>query len=404
MMVKVRSFSIRLTALLGITFALSAQLALAADVSRNAVTPAGETTLLSVGAPSSETLNPMDSPELKAGVYANYTGRKYRLGPNDVISVSVFDSPEFNYEKILVQPDGNVVMAPFGTMQVAGMTIDEFKGDLEDRLKTYLNDPQVSVRLDTTKPFTVYVSGAVQKPGGYEMVTDVFRNQNFQNSTPEIQLERKSPLLSNILVAAGGLDYDADLEHVQITNKFDHSTFDVNLLDLIQTGNSDNDLFLVAGDSINVPRLATPYAVDDAKYKTLLGSTVFQKTIPVKVYGYVNQPGLVHLDSSQSANLLSAITSAGGYLREREGSSSYAPSEVFVSRTDAEGHLVTRKVDPRHEDMVLYPNDIVYVPEKLIPKIGKGFDYAARIVAPFANMASGFTNWALLFNPSRFVR
>lgn len=404
-MVQIRSIASKCALVLGAALIavapFSMQAANAADAQLKPATPEAERVLLSIGEPTSDAVQPGSQP-LQAGVYANYVGRKYRLGPNDVFTVSVYDSPEFNYEKVLVQPDGNVILAPFGSIQVAGMTIDEFREDLQDRLKAYLNNPQVTVRLDTTKPFTVYVSGAVLKPGGYEMVTDVFRNQNFANSTPEVQLERKSPLLSNILVAAGGLNYDADLEHVQVVNKFDNSTFEVNLLELIQTGNSDQDLFLVAGDSIHVPRLATPYAVDEEKYKAMLGSTVFQKTIPVKVYGYVNQPGLVRLESAQSANLMSAVTAAGGYLREKEASASYSPKEIFVSRTDANGRLVTRKVDPRHEDMTLYPNDIVYVPEKVIPKIGKGFDYATRIIAPFVGVASALNNWSLLLDPTRF--
>jgi protein involved in polysaccharide export with SLBB domain len=353
--------------------------------------------LISIGEPSSETLSGQQ--QLNARIITNYTGRKYRLGPNDILAVSVYDSPEFSQEDLLVQPDGNINLSPFGSLNVAGMTIDELQKDLTDRLKFYLNKPQVTVKLTHTKPFQVYVTGAVLRPGAYEMVTDPFRNQMVSNYTPGVLLERKLPLLSNVLVASGGLRYDADLEHVKVHNKFDDSTFEVNLLDLIQNGNSDQDMFLIAGDSVEVPALPTPYAVDDKKYKAMLGSSVFQKEIPVKVYGYVNKPGLLLLDSAQSANLNSAIGAAGGYLATE---ASYAPDKVFVSRVDANGRLTTTTVDPRKEDMTLRPNDIVYVPNKLAPKVGKAFDYMARIIAPFASVANAANGWALLMDPTRF--
>lgn len=336
---------------------------------------------------------------LEAHIYHSYTGRKYLLGPNDILNIKVYDTEEFDHENVLVQPDGNIVMAPFGSIDVAGKTIDELRTNLEDRMKYYLNDPHVAVQLVHSKPFTVYVSGAVLKPGSYELVTDVARNQMLADQTPEVLVERKTPLLSNVLVAAGGIQHDADLEHVKISNSIDGSSHEVNLLELITKGDTANDLYLIAGDSIHVPRLSTPYAVKDEHYNALLGSTVFQKSIPVKVYGYVSTPGLVRLDAAQSANLNSAIVSAGGY-QATQGS--HPPDKVFVSRIGENGQMVTRTVDPQREDMVLHPNDIVYVPNKSRSEAGKAFDYASRIIMPIAGIASSFNNWSLMFNPTRF--
>jgi hypothetical protein len=117
------------------------------------------------------------------------------------------------------------------------------------------------------------------------------------------------------------------------------------------------------------------------------------------VYGYVNKPGLIMLNGAQTANLNSAIGEAGGYLASE---ASYSPDKVYVSRVDGEGHLTTTTVDPRHNDMSLRPNDIVYVPNKAVPKVGKAFDYVARIVAPLAAIGNGSNAWALLFNPTRY--
>lgn len=355
--------------------------------------------LISIGEPS---LEQVSSTQLNAHIVANFTGRKYRLGPNDVLTVSVYDSPEFSQESLLVQPDGNITLAPFGSIDVAGLTIDELQQDVTSRLKFYLNDPKVTVKLDRTKPFQIYVTGGVLRPGYYEMVTDVSRIQMVNSSVgahPGVLVERKLPLLSNVLVAAGGLSYDADLEHIKVRNRFDGSSFEINVLDLVKNGNTEQDLFLIAGDSVEVPKLSTPYAVDEAKYQAMLGSSVFQQQIPVKVYGYVNNPGLYLLDGAQSANLNSAIGQAGGYLATE---ASYAPNKVYVSRVDGKGHLTTTTIDPRNNDMTLRPNDIVYVPNKVVPRVGKAFDFLTRVVTPLTSIAAGANNWALLFNPSRF--
>lgn len=353
--------------------------------------------LIAVGEP---TIEKVDGPQLNARIMANYTGRKYRLGPNDVLAVAVYDSPEFSQEGLLVQPDGNITLAPFGSVQVAGMTIEELQTDLTDRLKYYLKKPRVTVKIEHTKPFQVYVTGEVMHPGAYEMVTDMLRMQMVMNISEGVLIERKLPLLTNILVASGGLKYDADMEHVKIHNRFDDSTFEVNLLDLLKGSNTMQDMFLIAGDSVEVPKLASPYAVSDEKYKAMLGSSVFQKEIPVRVFGYVNKPGVIMLDGAQSANLNSAIMNAGGYLSTE---ASYSPTRVYVSRVDGNGHLTTREVDPRHEDMTLRPNDVVYVPNKITPRIGHAFDYLARVVIPLGAIAASGNSWALLFNPSRYL-
>ena len=331
-------------------------------------------------------------------VISNTVSRKYVLGANDVLSIYVYDSPEFNQENVRVHPDGKIVIEPLGTIQVAGITIDELHDLLVEKYKYYLNDPRVSIKLDQTKPFIVYVTGAVLNPGSYEIDTDTAKTPSNINANPETQIERKAPLLSNVLVAAGGILYDADLEHIKITNQADKNEIKVNLLNLLENGNSTEDIYLMAGDSIYVPKLPTPLAVNEQKYRKFAGATFSQRSVPVKVFGYVNSPGLVKLDSSQSLNINSAITAAGGYLTD----SAYPPKKVYLSRVDTSGKLVTTVVNPMGNDVMLMPNDIVYVPEKVRPLVGKAFDYLTRVINPIDGYANAYNNWALMFSPKRY--
>ena len=312
--------------------------------------------------------------------------REYILGPNDVISLEVFGIPEFSKE-IRIQPDGKISIPFLDNFDVAGMSIGSLQEVVKTTYNEYLQDPKVNLKLVQSRPFIVYVSGAVVNPGSYEMNT--MTNQSSYLSKPEAFIERKTPLLSNILVAAGGIDYDADIEHVIITNDFDKSSFEINLFELINNANSSQDIYLTAGDRIYIPTLPSATAIDLEKYKVLVTSTIFQKSIPIKVMGYVNTPGLVNLSSQQSANLSSAIAAAGGYLKD----SAYFPKKVLISRADNNNKLITVAIDPRENEFILMPNDIVYVPEKFKPSMGKMFDYITRMVYPFYVFSNAYNNW-----------
>jgi len=347
-----------------------------------------------------EDANLADARFIKSGLEFNSIdqSRDYVLGPNDIISIFVYDSEEFNQEKMRVLPDGNIILTPLGQIKASGKTVEEFHILLVNKYKKYLKDPQITIRMDQLRPFVTYITGAVLNPGGYELNADTSSHQGIYSADlAMLQIERKSPLLSNLLVAAGGIKFDADLEHVKITNSLNNSAFEVNLMNILD-GDSKQDVYLMAGDVIYVPKISTPMALSDEKYIKYATSTFSPKFIPVKVFGYVNKPGLIKLDSSASITLNSAIMQAGGYLTD----AAYAPKKVYVSRADASGKLVTKVVNPMSNDIVVMPNDIVYVPEKPRPLIGKAFDAMFKVLAPFNMAANTYNNGALMFSPTRY--
>ena len=329
---------------------------------------------------------------------SNQHSRDYLLGPNDVISIFVYDSKEFDQEKMRIQPDGNIILTPLGQVKASGKTVEELHILLVNKYKTYLKDPQVTIRLDQLRPFVAYITGAVLNPGGYELNADTSTHQGvFSSDLAMLQIERKSPLLSNLLVAAGGIKFDADLEHLKIKNSINKNEFEVNLISILE-GDSTQDVYLLAGDVIYVPKLPTPLAVSEEKYLKYATSTFSPKQIPVKVFGYVQNPGLIKLDSSASITLNSAIMAAGGYLTD----AAYAPKKVYISRADASGKLVTKVVNPMSSDIVVMPNDIVYVPEKTRPMIGKAFEAVFKVLVPLNAAANTYNNGALMFSPTRY--
>ncbi|GBF22942.1 periplasmic protein involved in polysaccharide export [Candidatus Gastranaerophilus sp. (ex Termes propinquus)] len=324
--------------------------------------------------------------------------RAYRLGANDVISISVYDYEQFNREKIRVQPDGFIIVYPVGPINVSGVTVDELHDFLVEKYKFYLKNPQVTIRLDSLKPVMTYVTGAVLIPGGYELNTDSATRYSYTTvDTSKLQVQRTTPTLSNLLVAAGGVAFDADFERITITNEFDKTVHEVNLLEMIEQGGAGRDVYLVDGDVVNVPRLSTPLAVDNENYKKYVSSTFSPNHVPVRVFGYVNIPGVVKLEKDAAITINTAIMKAGGYLAD----AAYAPKKVYISRADASGKLVSKTINPMKNDIILMPNDIVYVPEKPRPMIGKAFDALGKIIAPINGVASTYNNWALMFDPKR---
>lgn len=328
-----------------------------------------------------------------------YSARKYILGPNDVLSIGVMDFPEFTQKSIRVQPDGNIFVAGVGPLNVSGMTVEELYEVLQTRYKHLLKNPQISINLDNTKPFIVYVTGSVLNPGGFELDSDTSKIQTAAPGTtpPEVHVDRKTPLLSNVLIAAGGLTQTADIEHIKIVNRKEGSVIVVNLLDLLDRQDTEQDIYLMPGDTIEVPALPLSAVADGKHYAKYSNASFSQKSVPVRIYGFVNLPGLIKMDAMQSNRVNSAIAMAGGF---SQGSSA-APDKVFVSRVMDNGRMATFPVDLTKEDIALLPNDVVYVPEKTRTKVVKGFDYMARIITPITNTAMSYNQWAMMFNPSR---
>lgn len=325
--------------------------------------------------------------------------RNYILGPSDVLSIYVYDFPEFDQEKIKVAPDGILILSNVGNINVTGMPLNELHNVVREKLKFYLKDPRITIKLEKTKPTIVYVNGAVQKPGSYELNTDP-QNPVSKQGKNDVIIERKTPLLSNILVAAGGVKYNADLENISIKNSLTGKEFKINLLGLLE-GDTNQDVYLLPRDVVNVPELPTSYGVSDSHYKKFVRAVFSPGRVPVKVLGYVNNPGLIYLNTSDSLNLNAAISSAGGYFDRNE--SQNPPKKVYISRTDKNGKLTTKVVNPMENDLMLRPNDVIYVPETTRPVIVKMFKDLERIIRPIHTFADTYNEWSLIWDPERFM-
>lgn len=95
---------------------------------------------------------------------------EYRIGPRDVLKITVFQEPDLSQDGVPVDASGNILLPLIGQVQVTGKTSTELSRDIADRLgDRYLIDPQVSIIVSSSASQNVTVEGAVNKPGVFAL-------------------------------------------------------------------------------------------------------------------------------------------------------------------------------------------------------------------------------------------
>lgn len=89
----------------------------------------------------------------------------YRIGPRDVIEISVRNEPEIT-RTIQVRADGKISLPPLGDVQAGGLTAVQLADVIRKGLLTYLTNPQVTVTVGGfgTKPLAVPPSKSIPPP------------------------------------------------------------------------------------------------------------------------------------------------------------------------------------------------------------------------------------------------
>lgn len=322
----------------------------------------------------------------------------YRINVGDVLSVNIYNQPDLSGGGILVRSDGSASFNGVGEIQVAGKTIREATMLLNSQMQELVREPRVTLTVSESKPPSVYLAGAVMRPGMLQAGTSTpiinSSNSGIQGSSSgngsqgsSMSANRMDFRLSSVLASSGGVKLSADLANITISR--DGQLFKtVNLWKLLKEGNADNDLMLQNGDSVYIPEL--PFqALDDATYSLLLSSAIGPQVFPVRIIGDVKTPGVYDLNSA-SPFLNSAIAKGGGF--------NYGANikVVAIRRFTGENKFSTLYVDPRHHDFLLRPNDVVYVSEQKIYKAGRFAENAAQILSPFTNATSVIFGLAVL--------
>ncbi len=295
------------------------------------------TVLLLVGVPSRA--HAFQTPAAAAApATRDQTGGRasYVLGAGDEILVRAVDVPEFSDKPQRVDPSGDIRLPIVGRIHAAGLTQEQLEAAIRDRLKTYLNEPDVTVTVIDARSQSVSVLGAVAQPG--------------------VRALGGNGTLIELLSAAGGPTADAG-PVVRITRKLDQGPIPL-------------------PGAANHP--ATGYSIAEVPLKALMDATSPEKNIQIRpddvisipraevvyVVGEVGKVGAVPLLVGKSMTVVEALSASGGALRTA------APKNARILRVAAGGQMRTeipvdlsKVMQGRSEDVALYAGDILVVPD-----------------------------------------
>lgn len=204
-------------------------------------TPSNETGTAGIAMPGSAFAGPQMATMAKPGVglpapdySASAADVQYRLGPLDVVNVLVFQVPDLSGD-FQVGSDGMLGLPLVGSIRASGRTAHDVQKDITSKLSaSYLQQPQVTVKVTEFNSQKVTVDGGVQKPGTFPV-------------------ESASGTLLEYIALAGGMPRTADTSNVvifrQIQGKRMAARFDVGQ---IRDGKLA-DPIVYGGDVIVVP-------------------------------------------------------------------------------------------------------------------------------------------------------
>ena len=96
------------------------------------------------------------------------TPNEYRLGPGDVVRVSVYQNPDLTLET-RISESGVASYPLLGTVRLGGNTVSQAEKLIADGLRNgnFVKQPQVSVMLLQVRGSQASVLGQVNRPGRY---------------------------------------------------------------------------------------------------------------------------------------------------------------------------------------------------------------------------------------------
>lgn len=247
------------------------------------------------------------------------TGETLFIGPGDLVSISVFDTPEMTQD-VRVSDAGTVRLQLIGDVNIGGKTPPEAAKTIEDSLISHqiMKAPQVTVHIKDYVTQDVSILGEVKNPGPYQI------------TTPQTVLR--------VLALAGGLMEDANRK---ITIERHNPPGEKVEYYLANDANQamQSAVMVNPGDTVIVPRAPIVYIMGD-----------------------VGRPGGYAIATNDSKlSMLQLVAMAGS-------TNKTAKANLKLIRKDANGQQKEIPVQlaaiqkGKQPDIPLQQGDIVYVP------------------------------------------
>ncbi|MDF2116087.1 polysaccharide export protein [Roseiarcaceae bacterium H3SJ34-1] len=105
------------------------------------------------------------APAMANPIVSNPARSDYRLMPEDVLDIYVYQVNDFN-RSVQIDGAGNIALPLIGSVPAAGRSVRQVEAEIARRLKArYLQNPEVAVLVKDAVGLRVTIEGAVKKPG-----------------------------------------------------------------------------------------------------------------------------------------------------------------------------------------------------------------------------------------------
>ena len=158
----------------------------------------------------------------------------YRIGAEDMLDISVWKEPDVS-RAVPVRPDGRISLPLINDVQAAGLTPQQLAASVTEKLRKYLNDPQVTVIVTAMNSQRVFVVGEVLRAGAFPLLPGM--------------------TVLQALSSAGGFTTFADVKKIHVVRLHDgkHAELPFNYREVLKGDNPEQNIRLEPGDTIVVP-------------------------------------------------------------------------------------------------------------------------------------------------------
>lgn len=252
---------------------------------------------------------------------ASQTAPALRIGPGDVLTVTVFDIPSMSAKSLRVAQNGTIDLPLVGPLQIAGMTADQAGVYIADQLKSkgLVLHPAVIVSVDNMISQGASISGQVRSPGIYPLYG--------------------THRLLDMLAIAGGLTDSAGKLVTIIHRDAPHDPVYVGLAENPTGLKAQKNPVILPGDMIIVAKAGIVYVVGD-----------------------VGHAGAYLLNNNERITLLQALSLAGGVSNTAKLSHTKLIRRLPDGKEEISLNL--KKIyNGQEADLLMDDGDIIYVPQ-----------------------------------------
>ncbi|MGG1946364.1 polysaccharide biosynthesis/export family protein [Trinickia sp. NRRL B-1857] len=282
----------------------------------------------------------------------------YRVGPGDVLQITVWDHPELAAALgqptpttrtddaapgFVVDEAGNLQFPYAGSVHVAGDSVDQVQRKIVSRISKVFRKPEVTVRVASFRAKEIYIDGDVGKPGSMQI-----------NDIPMT--------LTEAIGRAGGFTGAADQSRVTLVR--DGKRYPISFAELVRGGHSPAEIVLRPGDMVHI------------------GS---RDENGVYVMGEVNKPATVMPMRDGRLTLAEALSQAGSL-----NPGTAEAKQLFVIRDSTGANPQIYHLDATSpvsmvlaNQFELEPKDVVYVDNGALVK----FNRVLNLFLPAINAA-----------------